>query len=237
MLWIKQIGDTPIPPQFEDESSVHVQAYVYLSDLFWSRSYFFITRVLINLFSGCHLCMGHAVDKDLLSLVQREVKGIIADLKGHDTRLTAVETKLEKDEEARREEIHKIMKMLVPMENMLSELMKRVEGVEQRVEGVEERVEGVEQRAEGVKQRVEGVEQRVEGVEQGLAETNIKVEVQGKRVERVEEGLATANVTVEGLGQSMAQLQDSLHEIKRQRMEDFKPGKLTRKNYKMFQFL
>ena len=153
--------------------------------------------------------MGHAVDKDLLSLVQREVKGIIADLKGHDTRLTAVETKLEKDEEARREEIHKIMKMLVPMENMLSELMKRVEGVEQRVEGVE----------------------------QGLAKTNIKVEVQGKRVERVEEGLATANVTVEGLGQSMAQLQDSLHEIKRQRMEDFKPGKLTIKNYKMFQFL
>ena len=209
MLWIKQIGDTPIPPQFEDESSVHVQAYVYLSDLFWSRSYFFIPRVLINLFSGCHLCMGHAVDKDLLSLVQREVKGIIADLKGHDTRLTAVETKLEKDEEARREEIHKIMKMLVPMENMLSELMKRVEGVEQRVEGVE----------------------------QGLAKTNIKVEVQGKRVERVEEGLATANVTVEGLGQSMAQLQDSLHEIKRQRMEDFKPGKLTIKNYKMFQFL
>ena len=251
MLWIKQIGDTPIPPQFEDESSVHVQAYVYLSDLFWSRSYFFIPRVLINLFSGCHLCMGHAVDKDLLSLVQREVKGIIADLKGHDTRLTAVETKLEKDEEARREEIHKIMKMLVPMENMLSELMKRVEGVEQRVEGVEERVEGVEQRAEGVKQRVEGVEQRVEGaaqrvegveqrverVEQGFAKTNIKVEVQGKRVERVEEGLATANVTVEGLGQSMAQLQDSLHEIKRQRMEDFKPGKLTIKNYKMFQFL
>ena len=209
MLWIKQIGDTPIPPQFEDESSVHVQAYVYLSDLFWSRSYFFIPRVLINLFSGCHLCMGHAVDKDLLSLVQREVKGIIADLKGHDTRLTAVETKLEKDEEARREEIHKIMKMLVPMENMLSELMKRVEGVEQRVEGVE----------------------------QGLAKTNIKLEVQGKRVERVEEGLATANVTVEGLGQSMAQLQDSLHEIKRQRMEDFKPGKLTIKNYKMFQFL
>ena len=158
-----------------------------------------ITRVLINLFSGVQLCMGHAVDKHLLSLVQGEVKEIIADLKGHEARLTAVETKLEKDEEARREEIHKILKMLVSMENMLSELFKRVEGAEQ-----------------------------------SLAETNIKVEMQGKRVERVEAGLAAANVKVEGLGQSMAQLQDSLHEIKHQRMEDFKPGKLTRKNYKMF---
>ena len=130
------------------------------------------------------------MDKDVLSLVQGEVKGIIADFKRHEARLAAVETKLEKDEEARREEIAKILKKLVSMENMLSELMKRIEGVEHRVEGVE----------------------------QGLAETNIKVEVQGKRVE-----------------EGMAQLQDSLtktddkveqlaHEIKSQRMEDVKPG-------------
>ena len=153
----------------------------------------------MNLFVGVQLCMGHAVDKDLLSLVQGEVKGIIADLKGHEARLDAVKTKLEKDEEARREDIHEILKKLVSVENMLSELMNRVEVVEQ-----------------------------------GLAETNIKVEVQGKRVERAEEGLAAANVKVEGLGQSMAQLQYSLHEIKSQRIEDVKPGKLTRKNYKMF---
>ena len=156
--------------------------------------------------------MGHAVDKDLLSLVQREVKGIIADLAGHDARLDAVKTKLEKDEVARRGEIDKVLARLVSMEKMLSEeLLRRVEGVEQRVEGVE---------------------QRVEGVEQGLAETNIKVEVQGKRVE---ESLAAANFKVEELGQGMAELQDSLaktdgkveqlaHEIKSQRMEDVKPG-------------
>ena len=83
--------------------------------------------------------MGHAVDKDLLSLVQREVHGIIADLAGHDARLDAVKTKLEKDEEARREETDKILARLVFMEKMLSEeLLRRVEGVEQRVEGVEE---------------------------------------------------------------------------------------------------
>ena len=100
------------------------------------------------------------MDKDLLSLVQREVKRIIADLAGHDARLAAVETKLEKDEEARREEIDKILERLVFVEKMLSEELLR---------------------------RVEGVEQRVEGVEQGLSETNVRIEVQGKRVE---EGMA-----------------------------------------------
>ena len=83
--------------------------------------------------------MGHAVDKDLLSLVQREVKGIIADLAGHDARVDAVKTKLEKDEEARREETDEILERLVSMEKMLSEeLLRRVEGVEQRVDGVEQ---------------------------------------------------------------------------------------------------
>ena len=194
----------------------------------------------MNLFVGCQLCMGHTVDKHLLSLVQGEVKGIIADLKGHEARLNAVETKLEKDEEARREEIDKILMRLVSMEKMLSEeLLRRVEGVEQRVEGVEQRFEGVEQGLSETNIRVQGVEQglsetniRVEGVEQGLSETNVKVEVQGKRVE---ESLAAASFKVEELGQGMAQLQDSLtktdgkveqlaHEIKSQRMEDVKPG-------------
>ena len=161
----------------------------------------------MNLFVGCQLCTGHAVDKDLLSLVQQEVKGIMADLAGHGARLDAVKTKLEKDEVARREEIDKILARLVPMEQMLSELLRRVEGVEQRVEEVE----------------------------QGLAETSIKVEVQGKRVEESLATAKTANFKVKELGQGMAELQDSLtktdgkveqlaHEIKSQRMEDVKPG-------------
>lgn len=71
------------------------------------------------------------MDKDLPSLVRGEVQGIIADFAGHDTRLDAVKTKLEKDEEARREE------RLVSMEKMLSEdLLRGVEEVEQRVEEV-----------------------------------------------------------------------------------------------------
>ena len=107
----------------------------------------------MNRFVGCQLCMGHAVDKDLLSLVQREVQGIIADLAGHDARLDAVETKLEKDQEARREETDKILARLVFMEKMVSEeLLRRVEGVEHRVEGVEQLVHEIKsQRMEDVK--------------------------------------------------------------------------------------
>ena len=202
----------------------------FLSDLFSLLSYFISGVLFYESCLGCQLCMGHTVDKDLLSLIQREVRGIIADLAGHDARVDAVETKLEQDEEASREEIDKILERLVSMEKTLSkELLRRFEGVEQRVEVVEQRVEGVEQRVEGVEQRVEGVEHRVEGVEQGLAETNIKVQVHGKRVE---ESLTAANFKVEELGQGMAELQDSLtktveqlaHEIKCQRLEDVKPG-------------
>ncbi|XP_020612520.1 uncharacterized protein LOC110050887 [Orbicella faveolata] len=143
---------------------------------------------------GCQLCMGHAVDKDLLSLVQREVKGIIADLAGHDARLDAVETKLEKEEEARREEIDKILERLVSMEKMVSEeLLRRVEGLEQRIEGVE---------------------QRVEGAERGLAAAKVKVEEMGQGMAQLQDSFTKTDDKVEQLA----------HEFKSQRMVDVKPG-------------
>jgi len=152
--------------------------------------------------------MGQCVDKDLLSLVQKEVKAIIADLAAHGARLDAVETKLQKDEEARREEIDKILEKLVSMKKMLGEeLLRRVEGVEQRVEEVEQRVEGVEQ-------RFEGVEQRVEEGGQGLAAANFKVDELGQGIAQLQECLTKTDGKVEQLA----------HEIKSQRIEAAKPG-------------
>ena len=142
---MRQLEDTPIPTQIKDVNSLHVHACVYVNGLFLLLSCF-ISRVLMDVFVGCQLCMGHAVDKHLLSLVQREVKGIIADLAGHDARLDAVKTKLEKDEEARREEIDKVLVKLVSMEKMLSEeLLRRVEGVEQGLAAANVKVEGLGQ--------------------------------------------------------------------------------------------
>ena len=139
--------------------------------------------------------MGHAVDKDLLSLVQREVTGIIADLKGHDTRLDAVETKLEKDEEARREETDKILARIVSIEKMLNEeLLRRVEGVEQ---GLAET---------NIKVQVHG-----KRVEESLTAANFKVEELGQGMAELQDSLTK---TVEQLA----------HEIKCQRLEDVKPG-------------
>ena len=95
------------------------------------------------------------MDKDL-SLVQQEVKGIIADMAGHDARLDAVKTKLEKDEVARREEIDKVLARLVSMEKMLSEeILRRVGRVEK---GIAETNIKVEQLAHEIKsQRMEDV--------------------------------------------------------------------------------
>jgi len=131
--------------------------------------------------------MGHAVDKDLLSLVQREVKGIITDLAERDARLDAVETKLEKVEEARKEEIDKFLERLVAMKKMLSDELLR------RVEGVEEKFEGVGQRVEGVEQRVERAEQGMARLQDGLTKTDGKVEqlaheIKSQRMENVKPG-------------------------------------------------
>lgn len=108
------------------------------------------------------MCMGHAVDKDLLSLVQREVKGFIKDLTlqsaqlfqlqrtapllqeqlssekarldEHDACISVVEEKLGKEEEDRREWNEIILERLGSIEKTLSEeLLRRIQGVEESI--------------------------------------------------------------------------------------------------------
>ncbi|KAJ7381156.1 hypothetical protein OS493_004755 [Desmophyllum pertusum] len=103
-------------------------------------------RVKIVDKAGCQLCMGHAVDKDLLSLVQREVKGIITDLTLHDARLDEVEEKFKVEEETRREEIERILARLMSAEKTLSEdLSRRVQRVEERLAATNNNVAKLEQ--------------------------------------------------------------------------------------------
>lgn len=129
---------------------------------------------------GCQLCMGHTVDKDLLSLVQREVKGIIADFAGHDARLDAVETKLQKDEEASREEIDKILDSLVSMKKMLSDNLSRtVEEVEQ---GLAETDNKVEELGQGMAQLQDSLTKTDGKVEQ------LAYEIKSQRMEDVKPG-------------------------------------------------
>ena len=120
------------------------------------------------------------MDKDLLSLVQREVKGIIADLAGHDTRLHAVETKLQKEQENRREELDKILEKLVSMKKMVSEELLR-------------RVDGAEQGLAAANVKVEELGQGMAQLQVSLTKTDDKVaqlahEVKSQRMENVKSG-------------------------------------------------
>ena len=121
--------------------------------------------------------MGHAVDRDLLCLVQNEVKGLIKDykpidsqLKLHnkqipqlqrkvdrlidwyehkDTSFETLEKKLQKESENRSEEITKILERLVSFEAQLSI----------RLQVVEEKVEQLEQTQTKTDDRVGQLEQ------------------------------------------------------------------------------
>ena len=103
-------------------------------------------------FTGCQLILGHAVDRDLLLLVQGEVRGLIKDyntfekylaalrdqdkskgtaLDEHHKRLEALEEKLQEASEIRNEEIKKVLERLSSFEGQLS---KRLQELEEKVD-------------------------------------------------------------------------------------------------------
>ena len=107
-------------------------------------------------FTGCQLILGHAVDRDLLLLVQGEVRGLIKDyntfekylaalrdqdkskgtaLDEHHKRLEALEEKLQEASENRREEIKKVLERLLSFERQSS---KRLQEVEEKVDQLEQ---------------------------------------------------------------------------------------------------
>ena len=138
------------------------------------------------------------MDKDLLSLVQGEVKGIIQDLAlqgtqlsklqqsvadiqvqqssekarmdGHAVRLHLVEEKLQKDEKTRREEIEQVLKRFVCIEKILSEELLR------RVQKVEEGLTATNIKVEELGQGFAKTDDKMAQLEQGFANTEDKVE-------------------------------------------------------------
>ena len=125
--------------------------------------------------------MGHAVDSDLLLLVQGEVRGLIKDynafeknlatlrdqdkrkgtaLDEHHKRLEALEEKLQEASENRREEIKKVLERLSSFEGQLSI----------RLQVVEEKVDQLEQ-------TLTKTDDRVSQLEQSQIDTKSKVEL------------------------------------------------------------
>ena len=143
--------------------------------------------------------MGHAVDNDLLSLVQTEVKGIIKDLTlqstklfqvqktaavlqvrldDHDARFDVVEEKLQEDEDTRREEMKIILERLVAIQKTITgELLRRVQGVEGSLAATNIKMEQLGQRAAKTDDKVEQLEHgKMKQLQEGLTKTSNRVD-------------------------------------------------------------
>ncbi|PFX11394.1 hypothetical protein AWC38_SpisGene24900 [Stylophora pistillata] len=123
---------------------------------------------------GCQLCMGHAVDNDLLSLVKTEGNDIIKDLTLQSAQLFQVQktgavlkVRLDDDEATRKKEMKLILGRLTVIEkNLGEEFLRRIQGVEEKVEQLEQRAtrtdQKVDQLGQGVGDRMNQSELRVE---------------------------------------------------------------------------
>ena len=147
---------------------------------------------------GCQLILGHAVDRDLLLLVQGEVRSLIKDYNTfeknlatlrnqekrkatafdeHHKRLEALEEKLQEASENRSEEAKKVLERLLSFERQLSK----------RLQVVEEKVDQLDQTVERLKHSHTKTAGEVELLKYSHAETAAKVDQLGQRCAGVEE--------------------------------------------------
>ncbi|XP_022788923.1 uncharacterized protein LOC111328702 [Stylophora pistillata] len=137
---------------------------------------------------GCQLCMGHAVDKDLLSLKQTEVNGIIKDLALQSAQLFQVQqtaavlqVRLDDGEATRKKGMKLILGRLTAIEeNLGEELLRRVQGMEEKVEQVEQRATKADQKVDQLEQRATKTDQKVDQLEQRATKTDQKVNQMGQ---------------------------------------------------------
>ena len=169
--------------------------------------------------------MGHAVDQNLLSLVQQDVKKLIRDYKTTEgslaqrrVDLTALQksvTSIQDQQSATGAQLKEHDEQLIAVLEWKEQKMEETREILLKLVSVEKtlseelliRVEGVEQSVEGMEQRVEVVEQRFEGMEKGNVERDDKME-------RLEQGFAKVENKVKQLEETG----------RSQRMKNNKPG-------------
>ena len=173
-----------------------VVAHMY-DNSFISFSFFF--------FTGCQLILGHAVDRDLLLLVQGEVRGLIKDyntfeknlatlrdqdkrkgtaLDEHHKRLEALEEKLQEAPENRNEEIKKVLERLLSFEGRLSI---RLQVVEEKVDQLEQTLTKTDDRVSQLEQSQTDTISKVELLKQSHTEAAAKVDQLDQRCTKVEQ--------------------------------------------------
>jgi len=174
--------------------------------------------------------MGHAVDQNLLSLVQQNVKKLVKDFKTTKeslaqqrvdlTEMQNTLTTIHDQQSATRDELQQmkenedILRKLVSVEKMLSE------EVLIRVEGVEKGLAETDGKVEHLKQGFAKTDDKVEQLEQGFAETDDKVEQleQGfaktdAEVKQLKQGFAETDAEVKQLKQGFAETDDKVEQL------------------------
>ena len=171
------------------------------------------------LYSGCQLCMGHAVDGHLLTLVQENVNDLIDEsnkiklvLDQQIKQFASVQnqvavfddsqlchgTRLDEHGEALMQQLEKLQEV----EDTLNRLLRNQKAVSERLsmqdqalqEGLAKTDDKVEQLEQGLTARTDKVEHKVEQLEQGLTARTDKVE---HKVEQLEQGLSARTDKVE----------------------------------------
>ena len=139
-----------------------------------------VTRIDSILFaSGCNLIVGHAVDKDLLCLVQDEVKDLIKEYSAFKSQLN-----LQNKQVAELEENFAFLK---DQEGRLNEHQERLDALDERLKDASEfRSEEITQILERLvsfeehsRVWLQALEQRVYRLEQSHTKTAVKVEEVG----------------------------------------------------------
>ena len=177
----------------------------------------FFQVVHVYLIVGCQLCMGHAVDQNLLSLVQQDVKKLIMDYKITEESLaqqrvdlTAVQntvTSIQDQQSATRAQLKDHDEELAVLLEWKEQQTKENEEVLAKLVSVDEML-------------TEELLIRVERVEKGLDETGDKVEQlergfdkRDDKVEQLEQGFAKTDDKVEQLQQGFAKTADKLEQL------------------------
>ena len=142
--------------------------------------------------------MGHAVDQNLLSLVQQDVKKLIMDYKTTEellaqqrldlTAMQNIVTSIQDQQSATRAHVEEHDEQLTAVKEWKEQQMNENEQIVLKLESVEEMLrKELLIRVAQVEQRVEGVEQRFEGMEKGNVERDDKIERVEKKVKQLKE--------------------------------------------------
>jgi len=142
--------------------------------------------------AGCQLCMGHAVDKDLLTLVHQNLKDLINDYKNINKQLANVkdavtvldecldvlvqqQNELQEAEKTRTKETDKILKRLLSFEKIVNEsLLMQVQALEGGLSKTDSKVENLEQGLAEVEKDVVGIKNKVEQLGQEVKSQSLK---------------------------------------------------------------